>query len=211
MKNNQFGRSMIEMLGVLAIIAVLSVAGLAGYSKAMTMYKLNRYREGVAELLSNFLQVKESLAYEKGGWTQNYPEIFSAMNMLPAEFKRVDSQYMEDEFGHRIVVYHDNRTGSSFNHFGFIFVFYNDKKSSLACQALVETAKSFRNDIWQLYRQPNGGSGIPYYIIYGNNYCSKNSKCISRLTINDIKEICYFYNDKDPNKYRYNLQIIFKT
>lgn len=35
MKNNQIGRSMIEMLGVLAIIAVLSVGGIAGYSKAM--------------------------------------------------------------------------------------------------------------------------------------------------------------------------------
>ena len=33
MKNNQFGRSMIEMLGVLAIIGVLSVGGIAGRCK----------------------------------------------------------------------------------------------------------------------------------------------------------------------------------
>ena len=211
MKNNQFGRSMIEMLGVLAIIAILSVGGIAGYSKAMTMYKLNRYSEGVAELLSNFLQVKEQLAYEKGGWTQNYPEIFSAMNMLPAEFKMVDSRNMEDEFGHRIVAYHDNRADSPFNHFGFIFVFYNDKKSSLACQALVETAKSFRNDIWEMYRQPHIEGDIPYYLTYGSNYCPKGGKCINDLTVSDIQEICYFYNDKDPDKYRYQVQIVFKT
>ena len=31
MKNNQSGRSMVEMLGVLAIIGVLSAGGLAGY------------------------------------------------------------------------------------------------------------------------------------------------------------------------------------
>lgn len=30
MKNNQFGRSMIEMLGVLAIIGILSVGGIVG-------------------------------------------------------------------------------------------------------------------------------------------------------------------------------------
>ena len=34
-KEEQNGRSMIEMLGVLAIIGVLSVGGIAGYSKAM--------------------------------------------------------------------------------------------------------------------------------------------------------------------------------
>ncbi len=35
MKNNQIGRSMIEMLGVLVIISVLSVGGIAGYGKAI--------------------------------------------------------------------------------------------------------------------------------------------------------------------------------
>ena len=39
MKNNQFGCSMIEMLGVLAIIDVLSVGGIAGYGKARRMWK----------------------------------------------------------------------------------------------------------------------------------------------------------------------------
>ncbi|MCI7421551.1 MAG: prepilin-type N-terminal cleavage/methylation domain-containing protein [Alphaproteobacteria bacterium] len=42
MKQNQYGRSMIEMLGVLAIVGVLSVGGIAGYSKAMTKFKVNK-------------------------------------------------------------------------------------------------------------------------------------------------------------------------
>ena len=37
----QFGRSMIEMLGVLAIVGVLSIGGLAGYRKAMRTMQLN--------------------------------------------------------------------------------------------------------------------------------------------------------------------------
>ena len=41
MRQNQFGRSMIEMLGVLAIIGVLSVGGIAGYSKAMIKWQIN--------------------------------------------------------------------------------------------------------------------------------------------------------------------------
>ena len=42
MKQNQYGRSMIEMLGVLAIVGVLSIGGIAGYSKAMEMWKVNK-------------------------------------------------------------------------------------------------------------------------------------------------------------------------
>ena len=48
MKQKQYGRSMIEMLGVLAIIGVLSVGGIAGYSKAMEKWKINKTIEGTA-------------------------------------------------------------------------------------------------------------------------------------------------------------------
>ncbi|MBQ8671083.1 MAG: prepilin-type N-terminal cleavage/methylation domain-containing protein [Alphaproteobacteria bacterium] len=43
-KNNESGRSMIEMLGVLAIIGVLSVGGIAGYSKAMQKNSVSFWR-----------------------------------------------------------------------------------------------------------------------------------------------------------------------
>ncbi len=37
----EYGRSMVEMLGVLAVIGVLSVAGIAGYHNAMNRYRAN--------------------------------------------------------------------------------------------------------------------------------------------------------------------------
>ena len=49
----QFGKSMIEMLGVLAIIGVLSVGGIAGYSKAMTKFKTNKVADNVSMLVAN--------------------------------------------------------------------------------------------------------------------------------------------------------------
>lgn len=52
-KNNQTGRSMVEMLGVLAIIGVLSVGGIAGYSKAMTKFKINKTMDQVSMLVAN--------------------------------------------------------------------------------------------------------------------------------------------------------------
>ena len=50
---NQNGRSMIEMLGVLAIIGVLSVGGIAGYSKAMHIYRINKFIEQVTLIVGN--------------------------------------------------------------------------------------------------------------------------------------------------------------
>ncbi len=52
-KNNQFGRSMIEMLGVLAIIGVLSIGGIAGYSKAMEKHKLNKAINSISSIAQN--------------------------------------------------------------------------------------------------------------------------------------------------------------
>ena len=53
MKNNENGRSMIEMLGVLAIIGVLSVGGIAGYSIAMMKYRTNKTIEQISMIVTN--------------------------------------------------------------------------------------------------------------------------------------------------------------
>ena len=53
MRNNENGRSMVEMLGVLAIIGVLSAGGLAGYSKAMFKHKLNSTMDQITMLVTN--------------------------------------------------------------------------------------------------------------------------------------------------------------
>ena len=49
----QYGRSMIEMLGVLAIVGVLSVGGIAGYSKAMTKFKINKTADQISQIVTN--------------------------------------------------------------------------------------------------------------------------------------------------------------
>ena len=52
-KNEQSGRSMVEMLGVLAIIGVLSVGGISGYSKAMAKFKLTKAQDQLTMLIMN--------------------------------------------------------------------------------------------------------------------------------------------------------------
>ena len=52
-RNDQGGRSMVEMLGVLAIIGVLSVGGISGYSKAMAKFKLTKAQDQISMILMN--------------------------------------------------------------------------------------------------------------------------------------------------------------
>ena len=46
----EYGRSMIEMLGVLAIIGVLSIGGLAGYTMAMNRHRANSVLDYVTKV-----------------------------------------------------------------------------------------------------------------------------------------------------------------
>jgi len=64
MKNNQIGRSMIEMLGVLSIIGVLSVGGFSMVKKMQNSYDTNK----IIEEISNFTQRAKILLreYESG-------------------------------------------------------------------------------------------------------------------------------------------------
>ena len=81
-KKSQFGRSMVEMLGVLAIIGVLSVAGIAGYSKAMESYRVNKLRDQVVTVFQNI-----ATAVGNGQSTSQFgnPNVADALHILPPE------------------------------------------------------------------------------------------------------------------------------
>ncbi len=80
-KNNQIGRSMVEMLGVLAIIGVLSVGGIAGYSKAMAKFKYQKGLDQLQTLLSNVMQ----LYYAQGHLNDIDTETAIRAGLVPAE------------------------------------------------------------------------------------------------------------------------------
>ena len=64
-KNEQSGRSMVEMLGVLAIIGVLSIGGISGYSKAMAKYRVNKTLDQISKLVMNIRSLfSASYTYE---------------------------------------------------------------------------------------------------------------------------------------------------
>ena len=68
----QYGRSMIEMLGVLAIVGVLSVGGIAGYSKAMMQFKINKTAEQISQVATNIRTLYAQQTNYGGRYTTEY-------------------------------------------------------------------------------------------------------------------------------------------
>ncbi len=97
-RNDQSGRSMVEMLGVLAIIGVLSVGGISGYSKAMAKYKLTKAQDQIVMLLMNIRTAYATSPNYSGLTSKTAGEY----NLAPNEMKSGDDLY--GTFGGKVIV-----------------------------------------------------------------------------------------------------------
>lgn len=98
-KNEQSGRSMVEMLGVLAIIGVLSVGGISGYSKAMAKFKLTKAQDQLSMLIMN---IRTAFATSPG-----YPDLTTANSIaykLVSQEMAVGSTALINAFGGKTTV-----------------------------------------------------------------------------------------------------------
>ena len=112
MKTNQFGRSMIEMLGVLAIIGVLSVGGIAGYSKAMTKYRINKTADQVSQLAQN---IRTLYASQKNYSTLNETVIKKA-HLAPEDmYENTNTTTLYNPFGGTFGAYSSGKMYSGDN------------------------------------------------------------------------------------------------
>lgn len=62
MKNNETGRSMVEMLGVLAVIAVLTVIGFYGFSRAIEKWRVDKT---VDQIMRVIVRLQTSFASQR--------------------------------------------------------------------------------------------------------------------------------------------------
>ena len=146
MKYNQIGRSMVEMLGVLAIIAVLSVGGIAGYSKAMQMYKLNKWKSDFIMMVTNFkTDFISSRSYSEVEET-DLTNFYKNLNIIPQSMLTNSNQ---DIFGNRLVIYarSNPHLGVEESHFTLQLKTLPNNVSVKQCQILFEFLKDFE-DAW---------------------------------------------------------------
>lgn len=195
-KQNQTGRSMIEMLGVLAIVGILSIGGIAGFSKAMSKYKLN-------QALEQYNFVFNLIVYDMDKWRRlavvgsyELAPILKNMGILPQNMIRhpTDSK-LYDVFGNSFYVRKKTsqiQLGVSMNIArDDMFISFGGAKE--LCQALYVNEISQRHTELMssyLYFGSGSGNGQAVYIFYGDAYCGAAKKCIRNMTIEDIVKIC---------------------
>ena len=104
-KNEQSGRSMVEMLGVLAIIGVLSVGGIAGYSKAMAKYRINQTLDQISMLVMNIRSLY-SASVDYTGLTSTVAIQMGIIprNMLPAGKEEDSATEIVNAYQGRVVL-----------------------------------------------------------------------------------------------------------
>lgn len=112
-KNEQTGRSMVEMLGVLAIIGVLSVGGIAGYSKAMTKFKITKTMDQVSMTVANIRTLYSGQRNYNGLATANALD----MGVVPAEMEGAAANTLVNAFQGAVTIRtinYNNQNASAF-------------------------------------------------------------------------------------------------
>ena len=128
-RNNEQGRSMVEMLGVLAIIGVLSVGGISGYSKAMAKFKLTKAQDQITMLLMN-IRTAFATSPNYGGLTNANAK---AYNIAPGDM--ISGDNLQHAFGGGVTVNSCNSKGEN-NGSGQYFYIQLDNLGNEACISL---------------------------------------------------------------------------
>lgn len=199
MKYNQYGRSMIEMLGVLAIIAVLSVGGIAGYSKAMEKFRVNKLLEEYTMLLygllGNLNELKNKSTVDSRAIV-GLIDYVQAISLVPETWKRVNSTRMTDSQGNVILLFSRSNRFVMDIYIGGVFnektgsMTYSTGYNATVCQELMQNfAKPLHGEVRfvNFYRWTDGDYA---HLYYGDEYCAKGKKCLRDMTVTEINDFC---------------------
>ena len=193
----EYGRSMIEMLGVLAIIGVLSVGGIAGYSKAMQKWKINKTVEGYSMLVYGMLEHLEDLRKSTAAETNIDTETLLAINAIPKSWVNKNNNLSLN------IVDSYNNQARVWLHKGYIIIdIYlstptaNDKGGLVTENNSVALCRElFTNLFLPLHATAAETSvyvaGKHGYSFFGDKYCvGDTERCMSNATPVQINEAC---------------------
>ncbi len=201
MKQNQSGRSMIEMLGVLAIIAVLSVGGIAGYSKAMRMWKMNKTIGEYSMLFAGLLEHLDSLRSEEQTNKQiPLADTVQAIGLLPDSYTKSGTIFY-DTFGNIVYPYTKaGRVAVSIKIGGFT---QNAEKvtttegfaADFCLELFKNIAQPLQSEIYaaRFWQNPNNT------FFYGAKYCQDGEKCLPTATLKDFQAACSSCDKKNTD------------
>ncbi len=200
------GRSMVEMLGVLAIIGVLSVGAIAGYSKAMTKYKLNKQAEQISSILDYVNIHLDDFKRSKTTISANMLPLLKKLNVIPQEMIRENTSFtIYDIFGTAIGLQNYTVDGGTYI---FEFVLYLNKGQKESCMNLFNIAKAKKEQLYRTkFKTHKGDESAMLNIVYGDNYCSPNRKCLKDFALAEMEDYCTVCEDKDSCLFYYQLYL----
>ena len=209
-KSCDFGRSMIEMLGVLAIVGVLSVGGIAGYSKAMMKWKINKMIEDYTMLMTGLMEYQESLfkTYNDSNYDNRLlAQFIIDAKLVPETWKLVNHQFIADSLGNKINTYVDTaETGTKFTSDIYIVPSGINKDSEYAYELCMALAKDVvyplaaNMDYAALFINNDAITNSGNYMVYTKscyNSGFNKVKCLSEMTLSEISTICKSCIKKD--------------
>ena len=192
-RKSQFGRSMVEMLGVLAIIGVLSAGALAGYHKAIFKHKLNTQSQQLNSVFGAITRYRDKIC--KDQTTRYYTADFIVLNEIPQPMLRKnDTFYFYDSFGSMMYIYYDadSRRIRFYYHQTNLNEGFNEYVES--CRSFVSTARAYADDLYILATK--SGDDIPQeeeQDIRTENYYGTEThqiKQIKQMDLEKIDEVC---------------------
>ena len=197
-KKSQFGRSMIEMLGVLAIIGVLSVGGIAGYSKAMEKWKINKsiseYNLIIFSLLEHLDRFK-NLSSDKNWSLVSLLDYMQQSGLVTPEWQPISEREFNDPYGNTIAFFsRHNNLVIDLTIGGLLFSDENITSPSFSAEMCKEyfsnTVIPLQSSLLfaRLYMLTGNSSTSTYF--YGNSICNNRTNCLKTMTLNDINTLC---------------------
>ncbi len=202
-KDEEHGRSMIEMLGVLAIVGILSVSGIAGFSKAMMKHKLIKQTEQFSQLFNEIDMHLKKFERRYGSFMSILP-VFQAMGSIP-EGMRVKGDELSDGFGN-IIKINMNDCYNSQACEGIVLNYRMGKGNDFAiCNNLMQIAIAHAPTLhryhtsYTLEDSPNTSYANTFY---GDRVCN-NGTCIRDIDMNDIVRMCQTCLEKKTCKFTF--------
>ena len=193
----QYGRSMIEMLGVLAIVGVLSVGGIAGYSKAMQKWKINKAVSEHSNMIFGLLDHIENIKQQTIGL--GFVDLAYSLDLVPNTWKKQSARFLIDDFNNNIQLFNNKlyRYGQVTTVFAYEIYFglddrraFDNQEHQMLCRELMRNlAKPLHEVVYAVYLW-RGRTSSPNDLLFGSKYCTADKKCLTDVTLTEIENLC---------------------
>lgn len=189
MKNDITGRSMVEMLGVLAIVGVLSAGALAGYSKAMQMYKVNRFTDDFNYFLGHAMTFSvDSSTNANSAGDLDFSTAAQSLGLLNGAL-RLHQGKVYDVFQNFFEFYY---VAGQDGHYRVRYQLTNSEHTQRLCEQLIKIGQSYSQNLQHIGIYNYEGGLQDSQAIYGDSFCTAGRKCLSNIGLKEMNESCSF-------------------